>query len=156
MYNQKEYFSDKCLGMVVIWKNSVSLDEIKRISKDTMVEYLGIEIIEIGEDYLRASMPVCARTHRPMGILHGGASVALAETVGSIAAFLAAPPGKHCVGLEINANHLRSVRSGMVFAVAKPIHIGGTTQVWDIRITDGDGNSVAISRLTIAVLDPGK
>ncbi len=135
-----------------IWKNLVSLDALRQISRNTMVEHLGIDFTEIGDDYLKASMSVCAKTHQPMGILHGGATVALAETVGSIAAFMAAPQGKHCVGLEINANHLRSVKSGLVFALAKPIHIGRSTQVWDIRVTDEQGDSVAISRITIAVL----
>lgn len=139
---------------VAIWKNSVSLDDLRRISKDTMVEYLGIEITEIGDDYLKASMPVCAKTHQPMGIMHGGASVALAETVGSMAAFMAAPSGRPCVGLEVNANHLRAVRSGMVYALARPLHIGGSTQVWEIGITDEGGKAVAVSRLTVMVLEP--
>jgi 1,4-dihydroxy-2-naphthoyl-CoA hydrolase len=139
--------------IVAIWKNPVSLNDIEQFSKNTMVEHLGIEITEIGDDYLKASMPVCHKTHQPMGILHGGASVALAETVGSIAAFMAAPAGRRCVGLEVNANHLRSVKSGQVFAVARPIHIGRSTQVWDIQIADEDDNAVAISRITIAVLD---
>ncbi len=138
---------------MAIWKNPASLKEINRFSKNTMVEHLEICITEIGDDYLKASMPVCAKTHQPMGILHGGATVALAETVSSIAAFLAAPSGKRCVGLEVNANHLRSVKSGLVFAVARPIHIGRSTQVWDIRVTDENDKRVAISRITIAVLD---
>ncbi len=139
---------------MAIWKNTASLGELERLSKNTMVEHLGIRITEIGDDYLKASMPVCAKTHQPMGILHGGASVALAETVGSIAAFLAAPPGRTCVGIEVNANHLRSVRSGLVFALARPIHIGRSTQVWDIRISDENDHAVSVCRITIAVLDP--
>jgi uncharacterized protein (TIGR00369 family) len=139
--------------IVAIWKNPVSLDDIRQFSTNTMVEYLGIEIYEIGDDYIKASMPVCAKTHQPMGVLHGGASVALAETVGSIAAFMAAPAGKRCVGLEVNANHLRAVKSGMVNAVARPIHIGRSTQVWDIRIEDDNGDSVSASRITMAVLE---
>lgn len=138
---------------MAIWQNRVTLDDIHQFSKGTMVEYLGINIIEIGDDYLKASMPVCAKTHQPMGMLHGGASVALAETVGSIAAFMAAPPGRRCVGLEVNANHLSMVKSGLVFATGKPLHIGRSTQVWDIRITDESGNSVSVSRITMAVLD---
>ena len=138
---------------MAIWQNRVTLDDIHQFSKGTMVEYLGINIIEIGDDYLKASMPVCAKTHQPMGMLHGGASVALAETVGSIAAFMAAPPGRRCVGLEANANHLSMVKSGLVFATGKPLHIGRSTQVWDIRITDESGNSVSVSRITMAVLD---
>jgi 1,4-dihydroxy-2-naphthoyl-CoA hydrolase len=138
---------------VAIWQNRVTLDDIHQFSKDTMVEYLGINIIEIGDDYLKASMPVCAKTHQPMGMLHGGASVALAETVGSIAAYMAAPPGRRCVGLEVNANHLSMVKSGLVFATGKPLHIGRSTQVWDVRITDESGNIVSVSRITMAVLD---
>ncbi len=138
---------------VSIWKNLISLDEIARYSKNTMVEFLDISIIEIGDDYLKASMPVCAKTHRPMGFLHGGATVTLAETVGSFAAYMAAPPGKHCVGLEVNANHIRSVKTGLIYAQAKPIHIGRSTQVWDVRITDEENNTVAASRITVAVLD---
>jgi 1,4-dihydroxy-2-naphthoyl-CoA hydrolase len=138
---------------VAIWQNRVTLDDIHQFSKDTMVEYLGINIIEIGDDYLKASMPVCAKTHQPMGMLHGGASVALAETVGSIAAFMAAPPGRRCVGLEVNANHLSMVKSGLVFATGKPLHIGRSTQVWDVRITDESGKIVSVSRITMAVLD---
>ncbi len=140
--------------VVSIWKNSASLEEIEALAKNTMVEHLGIQITEIGDDYLKASMPVCPKTHQPMGILHGGATVALAETAGSMAAFLAAPPGKHCVGLEVNANHLRSVKSGMVFAMATPIHVGRSTQVWDIRINDENDGVISVCRITIAVLDP--
>ena len=137
-----------------IWKNPISLEEIAQFSKNTMVEYLDISITEVGDDFIKASMPVCAKTHRPMGILHGGASVALAETIGSFAAYMAAPPGKHCVGLEVNANHIRSVKSGLVYAVARPMHIGRSTQVWDVRITDEDDRNVSISRITVAVLQP--
>jgi len=138
---------------VSIWKNLISLGEIEQYAKNTMVEFLDISIIEVGDDYLKASMPVCAKTHRPMGFLHGGASVALAETVGSFAAYMAAPPGKHCVGLEVNANHVRSVQSGLVYAVARPIHIGRSTQVWEVRITDEQDRTVSASRITVAVLD---
>ncbi len=136
-----------------IWKNQISLEGIKQFSKNTMVEYLDMQVFEIGDDYLKASMPVCPKTHRPMGILHGGASIALAETLGSIAAHMAAPLGKHCVGLEVNANHIRSVRSGLVYAKATPIHIGRSTQVWDVRISDDQDRTVSVSRITVAVLD---
>ncbi len=136
-----------------IWKNPISYKEIEELSKNTMIEHLGIKITEIGDDYLKASMPVSAKTNQPMGLLHGGASVALAETIGSYAALMASPPGQQCVGLEINANHLRAVKSGLVYAVARPIHIGQSTQVWDIRITNEDGKNVTASRITIAVLD---
>jgi 1,4-dihydroxy-2-naphthoyl-CoA hydrolase len=139
-----------------IWKNPISLEQVRQLAKNTMIEHLGIVITEIGDDYLKASMPVSAHTHQPMGILHGGATVALAETIGSFASQMAAAPGQQCVGLEINANHLRSVRSGLVYAVASPIHIGRSTQVWDIRISDEEGRSVTASRLTVAVLEQKK
>lgn len=111
-----------------------------------------MEISEIGDNYIIASMPVDRRTHQPFGLLHGGASVALAESVGSIAANLAVKPGYYCVGLEINANHLRGVKSGMVYAKATPEHIGRSTQVWNIRILNEDDQPVCVSRLTLAVL----
>ncbi len=136
-----------------IWKNQISLEQIVQLSTNTMVEHLGIAVTEVGDDFIKASMPVCAKTHQPAGILHGGASMALAETLGSFAAYLAAPPGRQCVGLEINANHLRAVESGFVYGVARPIHIGRTTQVWDIRITDEEDRNVTASRFTVAVLE---
>lgn len=135
-----------------IWKNPRTIAELKQSRCNTMVEHLGIELTEIGDDFLRASMPVDHRTHQPMGILHGGASLALAETVGSMAAFLAAEPGCRCVGLDINANHLRAVRSGLVIATAKPVHLGRSTQVWQIEIENEAGQAVCTSRLTMAVL----
>lgn len=135
-----------------IWKSALTREEANRQGDNTLVRHLGIEIVEIGDDYLKASMPVDHRTHQPMGILHGGASVALAETVGSVAAQMCMASGHHCVGLEINANHLRAVRSGLIYAVARPIHIGRSTQVWDIRIDDEHGKPVCASRLTMAVL----
>jgi 1,4-dihydroxy-2-naphthoyl-CoA hydrolase len=138
---------------VSIWKNQISLEQIVQLSTNTMVEHLGIAVTEVGDDFIKASMPVCAKTHQPAGILHGGASMALAETLGSFAAYLAAPPGRQCVGLEINANHLRAVESGFVYGVARPIHIGRTTQVWDIRITDEEDRNVTASRFTVAVLE---
>jgi 1,4-dihydroxy-2-naphthoyl-CoA hydrolase len=137
---------------MTIWKTKVGLEELNALGNDTMVAHLGITIIELGEDYIKATMPVDHRTHQPMKILHGGASVALAETVGSIAAHMAAEPGNHCVGLEINANHIRSVRSGLVTAIGRPVHLGRTTQIWDITITDEDGKTTCVSRLTMAVL----
>lgn len=137
-----------------IWKTQMSVPELQRFMKNTLVEHLGIEIVEIGDDYLKASMPVDTRTHQPMGILHGGASVVLAETVGSMAAQLAAEPGHPCVGLEVNANHLSSIKTGLVYGTAKPIHIGRSTQVWDIRIADEHDKPVCVSRLTMSVLKP--
>jgi len=118
------------------------------------VEHLGIQLVEIGPDFLRATMPVDSRHHQPMGILHGGASVALAETVGSYAAGLCVNPATHiCVGQEINANHLRPVRSGRLTATARPFHLGSRSHVWHIEIRDDDGKLVCVSRLTMAVLE---
>ena len=122
--------------------------------RNTMVEHLGIELTEFGDDFLRARMPVDHRTHQPAGLLHGGASVALAETLGSIGAHLCVDPARFAVvGLEINANHIRGVTSGWVIGTARPLHRGRTTQVWEIRIEDEAGKLVCISRLTMAILE---
>ncbi len=129
------------------------LERINAWSRGTMMEPLGIVFTEIGEDFLRGTMPVEARTHQPFGLLHGGASVALAETVGSTAAILTLDPDKEvAVGLDINANHMRGVRSGLVTGTARPLHMGRTTQVWEIRIEGERGQLVCISRLTMAVV----
>ena len=137
------------------WKHRPPLEELNAMSRNTMAEQLGIEIIEQTDEALVGTMPVDARTHQPYGILHGGASVALAETLGSLAGALCVDTSKQVpVGLEINANHLRKVTSGRVYATAKPVHAGRATQVWDIRIADEDGRPVCISRLTMAVVDP--
>lgn len=135
-----------------IWKSEVSLKDLNAFNVNTMVTHLGIEIIEMGADYIKATMPVDSRTHQPMGLLHGGASVVLAETVGSTAANLAVRPGLYCVGLEINANHIRSVKTGVVTGVATPVHIGNTTQVWNIRISDEKDRVTCVCRLTMAVM----
>ncbi|MBR9866493.1 MAG: hotdog fold thioesterase [Oceanospirillales bacterium] len=135
-----------------IWKTEKSVDELQVFARNTLIDHLGIKITEIGPDYIRASMPVDCRTHQPMGLLHGGASVVLAETLGSVAAQLAAEPGQKCVGLEINANHLAGIRTGHVYGTASPVHIGRSTQVWDIRIVDEKENAICVSRLTVAVL----
>ena len=135
-----------------IWKREIDIEAVNSFRKNTLVETLGIEIIDFGDDYLCAKMPVDHRTHQPMGILHGGASVSLAETVGSIAATMAVEEGHYCVGLEINANHLKSAREGYVYATAKPIHIGRSTQVWDIKIENEEKQLVCVSRLTMAIL----
>ena len=120
----------------------------------TMIEHLGIEFLEVGDDYVKARMPVDHRTIQPFGLLHGGASVALAETLGSVAANLCVDrENKMCVGLEINANHIRPVTNGFVYGIARPIHIGASTQLWEIRIHDEHEKLVCISRLTMAVLD---
>lgn len=137
-----------------IWNTQASLEDLNGISDNTMVAHLDIRFRAIGDDYLQATMPVDHRTNQPYGLLHGGASVTLAETIGSTAAHLAAPAGSRVVGLEINANHLRGVRKGVVIGTAKPYHIGRTTQVWDIRIVDEEDKPVCVSRLTMAVLAP--
>ena len=118
-----------------------------------MTDHLGIEFVEIGDDYLKATMPVDHRTHQPLGLLHGGASVALAETLGSVAATLCVDDTRFCVGLEINANHIKGVRSGIVKGTTKPVHIGKQTQVWEIRISNDLDELVCISRITMAVLE---
>jgi 1,4-dihydroxy-2-naphthoyl-CoA hydrolase len=136
-----------------IWKQDIGLDTINGWSKNTLMEALGIRVTERGEDFLRGTMPVDARTHQPYGLLHGGASVALAETLGSTAAMLTLDPAQELtVGLDINANHIRGVRSGVVTGTARPLHLGRTTQVWEIRIENEDGSLVCISRLTMAVV----
>lgn len=135
-----------------MWKKKEpSLELLKELSRNTMVEHLGIEFSEIGDDYLVAVMEVNHATHQPFGLLHGGASVALAETVGSMAGNLSVDESRYCVGLEINANHVRPVKSGSVEATARPLALGRTTQVWDIRIVNGNGKLVCVSRLTLAV-----
>ena len=136
-----------------IWFLQAVPEALNDLGAGTMVEHLGIEFLEIGEDSLVARMPVDSRTIQPAGLLNGGASVALAETLGSVAATLCVDlADTACVGLEINANHIRSVRFGFVTGVARPIHLGTSTQVWDIRITDEQGRLTCICRLTMAVL----
>lgn len=137
----------------MIFRKPVDLDELKRISQGSLVEFLDIHFIAAGEDWLRATMPVHARTHQPYGLLHGGASVVLAETIGSMAGNLCVDPSQHmCVGLEVNANHLRAVRSGTVTGTARALHLGRSTQVWEITIEDANGRRVCVSRLTLAVV----
>jgi 1,4-dihydroxy-2-naphthoyl-CoA hydrolase len=121
-----------------------------------MIEHLGIEFTEIGDDYIRATMPVDARTRQPYGLLHGGASVALAETLGSMGAAMCVNGKEYqCVGQEINANHVRAARTGLVTGTARPVHLGGRTQIWSIEIVNEAGKLVCISRLTIAVIRLG-
>jgi 1,4-dihydroxy-2-naphthoyl-CoA hydrolase len=138
---------------MAIWKQQPDLERLNGFSGGTMVEALGIAITEVGPDYLRGTMPVDARTRQPFGLLHGGASVALAETLGSLAAWLMLddPSTQLAVGLEINANHVRAVRDGVVTGTARPEHLGRTTQVWSIRIEDAQQRLVCVSRLTVAV-----
>jgi 1,4-dihydroxy-2-naphthoyl-CoA hydrolase len=137
-----------------IWIKSETLDHINEFRKNTLNEFLGIKVTEIGDDYVKSVMPVDDRTRQPLGLLHGGASVALAESTGSLGSYLAIRPEQRCVGLEVNANHLHSVVDGWVTATAKPIHLGGSTHVWDIRITDDDDRLVCIARLTMAIISP--
>lgn len=139
---------------MAIWHRPYTLDEVQQRGIGTMVEHIGILITEVGQDFLKGTMPVDHRTVQPMGILHGGASVALAETLGSIAANLVVDSEKkYCVGLDINANHIRAARKGMVTGIAKPLHLGSSTQVWGIEIADEENRLICISRLTMAVLD---
>ncbi len=135
-----------------IWKREFNLEQLNQSRKNTLVETLGIIVTEFDDHSMTASMPVEPRTHQPMGILHGGASVVLAETIGSIAANMAVDEQHYCVGLDINANHLKAVKSGLVFATCKPIHIGRTTQVWDIPLVNQKQQPTCIARLTMAVL----
>lgn len=129
------------------------VEELNAGLADNMAGNVGLVFTEIGDDYLKAKMPVDKRTIQPFGLLHGGASLVLAETVGSMAANLCVDTAKfYCVGLEINANHLRGVREGWVHAVARPLHLGKSTQVWDIRISDDADRPVCVSRLTMAVI----
>jgi len=131
---------------------TISLDQLNALAKDTAVQSLGIVFTEIGTDFVRATMPVDARTRQPFGLLHGGASVLLAETLGSMAGGLCVMPKQHVVGVEINANHLRGVRGGMVTGTARALHVGRSTHVWEVRIEDERGHLVCISRMTLAVI----
>lgn len=136
-----------------IWKQAVTLDHFNALNRDTMMQTIGIVFTEVGEDFLRATMPVDARTHQPYGLLHGGASVALAETLGSAAGMMTIDPARELVvGIEINANHLRGVKSGIVTGTARALHVGRSTQVWEIRVEDESERLVCISRLTLAVV----
>lgn len=135
-----------------IWKKPQTVEELNIRGKNTLPETIGIEITEVGNDYLKATMPVDQRTRQPLGILHGGASVALAETLGSIAANMAADEDSYCVGLEINANHVAKASNGFVTGITNPVHIGRQTQIWEIKTYREDGKLNCISRITMAVL----
>ncbi|MEM7128094.1 MAG: hotdog fold thioesterase [Chloroflexota bacterium] len=129
------------------------LNTLNQMHEENLPSFLGIEFVEIGDDFVTARMPVNARVHQPMGQLHGGASVVLAETVGSVASFLAvAENGEGAVGLEVNANHLRPISSGFVYATARPLHLGRRTHVWEIRIVDEADQLICISRLTTMII----
>ena len=137
-----------------IWFNKdVKLTDLQSLAPGTMADHLGMEWVEIGPDFLKMKMPVDERTKQPYGLLHGGASCALAETVGSIGSHLIIDSSKYiCVGLEINANHIRSASSGIVIATATPLHIGSSTHVWDIKIHDEKNKLITVCRLTVAIL----
>ena len=139
---------------MAIWFGAgFSLETATTRSQGTLVSQLGIEFVAAGDDYLSARMPVDERTRQPAGVLHGGASVVLAETLASWAASFAVDPEKHhCVGLEINANHVRAISSGWVTGTARPLHLGRSTQIWEVRIVDAQERLISISRVTMAVL----
>ncbi|MEQ7922328.1 hotdog fold thioesterase [Xanthomonas sp. WHRI 1810A] len=142
---------------MTIWHSPPDIDALNAKQKNTIGELLDIRFEAVDDESLTASMVVDQRTHQPYGLLHGGASVVLAETVGSSASYLVIDPSKFfCVGIEVNANHLRGLRSGRVTAVARPVHLGRTTHVWDIRLTSDDGKASCISRLTVAVVPHGE
>lgn len=136
-----------------IWRSLLPLETLNAGGAGTLMGPLGIEFTEIGANFIRGTMPVDARTHQPFGLLHGGASVALAETLGSMGANMCVDSSRYlCVGQEINANHLKSVRSGHVTGTARPLHVGTRSQVWSIEIVSDSGALVCVSRLTIAVI----
>lgn len=136
-----------------IWRLPATPAQLNERSSHCMPGYLGMRVTEIGDDYLRATMPVNEHTHQPYGVLHGGASVALAETVGSMASMMCVEPGYLCLGQDINANHLRPVSSGLVTATARPFHLGSRSHVWHIEIRDERERLVCVSRLTMAVVE---
>ena len=139
--------------MTIWFDKNVSLESLKAFGKGTMTEHLGVEWVELGKDFFKAKMPVDHRTIQPYGLLHGGASCVLAETIGSVASHLVIDPTQfYCVGSEINANHIRSAKEGFVYGTCSPLHIGSSTHVWDIRITNEEEKLICISRLTVAIM----
>ena len=137
-----------------IWKKSISVEELAAIHVNTAAAHLGLEFLEVGDDFIRGRVPVDVRTRQPYGLLHGGVSVVLAETLGSCGAAYASPEGYRAVGLDINANHLKGATSGWVTGITRPVHIGRTTQVWHIDLTNDAGELTCVSRITMAVLAP--
>lgn len=136
-----------------IWKSPQNLDELRHRAKNTLGEFLEMEFVELGDDYLRMKMPVIAKTKQPMGLLHGGASAALAETIGSICAIMCVDISKESiVGLELNINHIRAMKEGFVYATCKPHHVGRTTHIWGIEIKDDLNRLVSVARLTTMVV----
>ena len=136
-----------------IWKRDINLTALNALSENTLIAHLGIRYTEIGDDFIKAEMPVDQRTQQPFGVLHGGASAVLAETIGSLAGYLSIAENKMCVGVELNASHLRSVSEGIVTGIAKAVRIGRTLQVWQIDITDQAERLICSSRLTVSVID---
>jgi uncharacterized protein (TIGR00369 family) len=139
---------------MTIWKKSISIEELTALHIDTAVQHLGIEFLEVGDDFIRARVPVDTRTNHPYGLLHGGVSVVLAETLGSCGAAYSSPEGHRAVGLDINANHIKGATSGWVTGITRPVHIGRTTQVWQIDMSNDAGELTCVSRITMAVLAP--
>ena len=139
---------------MTIWKKPISLEACNQTSENTATSHLGIEFTEVGDDYLVGRVPVDHRTKQPFGLLHGGVSVVLAETLGSIGAYYASPEGHRVVGLDINANHIRAATSGWVTGTARAVHVGRTTQVWQIDMVNDAGELTCVSRITMAVLRP--
>ena len=137
-----------------IWQKPISLALMQQAAQNTAIAHLGIEFLDFGEDFIRGRVPVDARTVQPFGLLHGGVSVVLAETLGSYGAVYASPPSWLAVGLDINANHLRAARQGWVTGVARPLHLGRSTQVWQIDMSDDQGRATCVSRLTLSLLAP--
>jgi 1,4-dihydroxy-2-naphthoyl-CoA hydrolase len=137
-----------------IWKQDISLELLTASNANSAVTHLGIEFLEVGDDFIRARVPVDERTRQPYGLLHGGVSVVLAETLGSCGAAFAAPAGHRTVGLDINANHLKGTTSGWVTGITRPVHIGRSTQVWAIELTNDAGELTCVSRITMAMLTP--
>ncbi|VTU12814.1 MULTISPECIES: hotdog fold thioesterase [unclassified Variovorax] len=135
-----------------IWHKEISIEQLTRSHVDTAVATLGIEFLEVGDDFIRARVPVNGRTRQPYGILHGGVSVVLAETLGSCGAYYSAPEGQRAVGLDINANHIRATSEGWVTGIARPVHRGRTTQVWQIDMTNDEGALTCVSRITMMIL----
>lgn len=139
--------------MAIWFDKTINLEKIKDFGKNFMPDFLGMNWVEIGDNFLKISMPVNEKTRQPYGLLHGGASCALAETAGSVASALVIDPDKfYCVGLEINANHVKGVKEGLVTGTATPLHLGRTTHVWDIKIHDSFQKLICVSRLTVAII----
>lgn len=137
----------------MVWKVKPDIEVLNKFNKDTLVEWLGIEITEIGDDFIRAKMPVDHRTRQPMGLLHGGASVVLSESMGSVASWLVAgEDSKSVVGIEVNANHLKTAKEGYVYSITRPIKLGKTLHVWNTELLDENENIICTSRLTVMII----